>query len=662
MFSRAATFPIVTPGRTSRNLRTSSASGPAAVLPDLGSSATALRVRIKERISAVDAARGTSVSPFLIDAFNRQHNYLRISLTERCNLRCFYCMPSEGIELSPPEHILSDDEVIRLAALFVKSGVTKIRLTGGEPTVRKGIVDIVGRLNELRKLGLESIGMTTNGIALHRKLPALVQNGLTHLNISLDTLDPFKFEIMTRRMGHDAVLRSLHTALESRELQSVKLNVVVVKGLNDHEVPDFVEMTKDSRLSVRFIEFMPFTGNKWDKAKMVPSSELLTRIRERYPAARKGSDELNDTARSYIIPGHAGSFGFISSMSDHFCGSCNRLRLTADGQIKVCLFDAKEISLRDQMRSGMSDGALLDTIGRAVMGKKEKHAGMEDIDVVTNRPMILIGGVHRLSASRSIRRWPSTRVFDLIPTSCATPAVVRCFSTTVATGNSSGTASPNTPTPRLTHIDDSGHASMVDVAHKDPTSRAATASGRITIPKIAYELVTGESIVDEGDGRLTDAQAASVRKARAKGDVLTVAQLAGIMGCKRTAELIPLCHPLQLSHISVTLHPEVAYEDRPAADASTADARALAQGTRSDIGLRLFAARPVYSIVCRATVSCEGKTGVEMEALTAVSVGLLTVWDMLKAVAGREMAIGEIMVTRKEGGASGSFVRAAAHL
>ncbi|KAL7285568.1 hypothetical protein ACG7TL_000672 [Trametes sanguinea] len=390
-----------------------------------GDHASGLRYRIKEKISNIDAERGAAVSPFLVDSFKRQHNYLRISLTERCNLRCassalriqsgegatppyecgtprgdatddvitgFYCMPSEGVELSPPEHILTDDEVIRLATLFVQSGVTKIRLTGGEPTVRKGIVDIVGRLNELRKYGLQSIGMTTNGIALHRKLPLLIENGLTHLNISLDTLDPFKFEIMTRRMGHDAVLRSLETALRYKELRSVKLNVVVVQGMNDHEVLDFVEMTKERRLSVRFIEFMPFTGNKWDKHRMVPSADLLTRIRSRYPAVCKAPDELNDTARSYIIPGHAGSFGFISSMSDHFCGSCNRLRLTADGQIKVCLFDAKEISLRDQMRAGADDSTLLATIGRAVMGKKEKHAGMEDIDVVTNRPMILIGG------------------------------------------------------------------------------------------------------------------------------------------------------------------------------------------------------------------------------------------------------------------------------
>lgn len=346
-------------------------------------------LRARARIAQIDAERG--VSPSLVDSFHRRHNYLRISLTERCNLRCFYCMPSEGIELSPNGKILTDEEVVRLASLFVRNGVTKIRLTGGEPTVRKGLVNIVAQLNRLRADGLESIGMTTNGIALHRRLPNLIDNGLTHLNISLDTMDPFKFEIMTRRLGHEAVLRSLDSALSSA-LQSVKLNVVVIKGLNDHEVLDFVEMTKDKALSVRFIEFMPFTGNKWDKAKMVPSSELLARIQAKYPRVAKAPDELNDTARSYIIPGHRGSFGFISSMSDHFCGSCNRLRLTADGQIKVCLFDPKEISLRDQMRRGASDEELLRTIGRAVQGKQEKHAGMEDIDTVTNRPMILIGG------------------------------------------------------------------------------------------------------------------------------------------------------------------------------------------------------------------------------------------------------------------------------
>ncbi|KAG5720540.1 Molybdenum cofactor biosynthesis protein 1 [Termitomyces sp. T112] len=341
------------------------------------------------KLAEIDAL--SPFSPSLIDSYGRKHDYLRISLTERCNLRCFYCMPSEGVELSPDGNILTNDEVIRLATLFVKSGVTKIRLTGGEPTVRKDIEELIGRLNGLRPLGLKSIAMTSNGLVLHRRLPRLVQNGLTHLNLSMDTLDPFKFELITRRRGHDAVLKALDVALSS-SLHSIKLNVVVIKGLNDSEIVDFVEMTKDDALSVRFIEFMPFTGNKWDSKKMVPSVELLKRLSIHYPNLYRASDELNDTARSWKIPDYAGSFGFISSMSDHFCSSCNRLRITADGQIKVCLFDAKEVSLRDEMRKGASDEELLHIIGNAVSDKKEKHAGMEDIDVVKNRPMILIGG------------------------------------------------------------------------------------------------------------------------------------------------------------------------------------------------------------------------------------------------------------------------------
>jgi len=281
---------------------------------------------------------------------------------------------------------------VRLAELFVRNGVTKIRLTGGEPSIRKNIVELVGKLSHLRHLGLKSIGMTSNGLAMHRKLPDLVDNGLTHLNLSLDTLDEFKFELITRRRGHDLVLKSLNTALRLPGLQSVKLNVVIVKGLNDSEVLDFVEMTKDRPISIRFIEFMPFTGNKWDKAKMVPSGDLLQRIASQYPSVRKAADEFNETARSYTIPGHRGSIAFISSMSDHFCSTCNRLRITADGNIKVCLFGPNELSLRDALRSGATDEELMGLVGKAVGRKKEKHAGMENIDVVNNRPMILIGG------------------------------------------------------------------------------------------------------------------------------------------------------------------------------------------------------------------------------------------------------------------------------
>ncbi|KAF9651584.1 molybdenum cofactor biosynthesis prote [Thelephora ganbajun] len=552
------------------------------------------------------------------------HNYLRISLTERCNLRCFYCMPKEGVELAPKAHLLSDDEVIRLAEMFVKQGVTKIRLTGGEPTVRKGVVELVGRLKNLRQYGLCSIGMTSNGIALHRMLPRLVENGLTHLNLSLDTLDPFKFEIMTRRRGHDAVLKTLDIALSSN-LQSVKLNAVIIKDLNDTEVPDFVELTKDKDISVRFIEFMPFTGNKWDKARMVSSSVLLTNLQKRYPTIIKATDELNDTARSYRIPGYTGSFGFISSMSDHFCSSCNRLRLTADGQIKVCLFDAKEISLRDLLRSGTSDNALLQTIGFAVRGKKEKHAGMEDIDVVTNRPMILIGG---LKPRRTESNLKNRTTYSLNSTVYTDPRPnklsihrSRFLTTTVRRSD--------VPYKSLTHFDtETGRARMVDVGSKSNTQRTATASGRILIPKVAHDLIASHGLpitTDDYSEGLREAR----EKARKKGDVLAVSQLAGIMACKRTAELIPLCHPLPITHIDVLLIPEV---------------RGDGVGTE-------------YSVRCEATVSCTGKTGVEMEALTAVSVALLNVWDMLKAVAGKEMEIRDIVVNKKSGGKSGDFSR-----
>ncbi|KAJ2914782.1 hypothetical protein MD484_g5640, partial [Candolleomyces efflorescens] len=561
----------------------------------------------KRRIAEVDSERPSG----FVDTFSRKHDYLRISLTEKCNLRCFYCMPEEGIDLSPVGKILTNEEVLRLASLFVRNGITKIRLTGGEPTVRKDITELIRELNALKPLGLRSIAMTSNGLALHRRLPQLIDNGLSHLNLSLDTLDPFKFELITRRRGHDAVLKALDVALHSK-LSSVKLNVVVIKGLNDMEILDFIKLTKDQPISVRFIEFMPFTGNKWDQAKMVTSSELLSQVRAEYPAIIRDTEELNETARTWKIPGFKGTFGFISSMSDHFCSSCNRLRLTADGQIKVCLFDPNEVSLRDAMRQGASDEEISKIIQRAVSGKKEKHAGMNDIDVVTNRPMILIG--HYYNNTRAV---PSKRpYYETSPHSFAkTSSIgVRAYST-------------------LTHLDGSGKANMVDVGNKPPSRRTATASGKIFITPLAYELVT-RTYTDETDhpDDSTSPGQRAVNKAKRKGDTLTVAQLAAIMGAKQTSSLIPLCHPLSLSKIDVDLRPQV-------------ERRTGGEDTR-------------YFIECSATVSCEGKTGVEMEALTAVSVGLLTVWDMLKAVAGKEMEISDIKVVAKSGGVHGDFVRA----
>ena len=209
--------------------------------------------RARQRIAAVDATKP------LVDLYNRNHTYLRISLTERCNLRCTYCMPEQGVPLTPSAQLLTRQEIIRLANLFVEQGVTKIRLTGGEPTVRKDLIDIVSGLNQLKTKGLKTLGMTTNGIALEKKLPMLLAHGMNHLNISLDTLDPWQFELLTRRKGFSHVMKSLEKAVELG-FDQVKLNCVVIRNLNSNQLLDIVELTRGLPIIVRFIEYMPFDG------------------------------------------------------------------------------------------------------------------------------------------------------------------------------------------------------------------------------------------------------------------------------------------------------------------------------------------------------------------------------------------------------------------
>ena len=367
-------------------------------------------------------------SDFLTDNFHRQHDYLRISLTERCNLRCVYCMPEEGVPLSPPKELLTTPEIVMLSSVFVSQGVNKIRLTGGEPTVRRDFLPLMHQIGALRPHGLRELCITTNGLALHRKLESMVEAGLTGINLSLDTLDPFQFQIMTRRKGFDAVMKSINKVLELNKHGAgikLKINCVVMRGINDREILPFVEMTREQDVEIRFIEYMPFDGNKWNENKMVSYSEMLDRIREEYPGLSKVQDHKNDTSKTWKIPGFAGRIGFITSMTHNFCGTCNRLRITSDGNLKVCLFGNAEVSLRDILRQsnsgepideeayeamkkieldrrqGLVDGPvgmapnereLLDVIGMAVKRKKEKHAGMGELEHMKNRPMILIGG------------------------------------------------------------------------------------------------------------------------------------------------------------------------------------------------------------------------------------------------------------------------------
>jgi GTP 3',8-cyclase len=385
-------------------------------------------ISINSRREAIKKAK--PFSHFLTDTFHRQHDYLRISITEKCNLRCLYCMPEEGVPQSPPPDLLTTPEIFLLSSLFVSQGVTKIRLTGGEPTVRRDILSLMHQIGSLRSQGLRELCLTTNGISLHRKLDSMVEAGLTGVNLSLDTLDPWQFQIMTRRKGFEAVMKSIERILEMNELGAgikLKINCVVMRGMNEKEIVPFVELGREKNLEVRFIEYMPFDGNKWNKGKMLGYIEMLEMIREKYPGLRKVQDHKNDTSKTYEIPGFVGRIGFITSMTHNFCGSCNRLRITSDGNLKVCLFGNAEVSLRDilrksnngepideqafeamkQIEMGRRQGLetsrevlgiskheqeLLEVIGMAVSKKKAKHAGMGELENMKNRPMILIGG------------------------------------------------------------------------------------------------------------------------------------------------------------------------------------------------------------------------------------------------------------------------------
>ncbi|EGD80518.1 molybdenum cofactor synthesis 1 isoform 2 [Salpingoeca rosetta] len=327
------------------------------------------------------------VSSVLTDLFGRQHSYLRISLTERCNLRCQYCMPEEGVQLSPKDELLTFDELVRLARIFASNGVSKIRLTGGEPLLYPQLSDLI---REFRGMpGIESVGITTNGLTLARKLDALKDAGLTHLNVSLDTFHEHKFNIISRRRGLDRVFRGIDAAIDAG--LTPKINVVLTRNVNDDELLDFVEWTREKPVDVRFIEYMPFDGNRWNMDRFVSYKEMLERIEQRFTLTRL-SDHPNDTSKAWWVPGHAGRIGFITSMSEHFCGSCNRLRITANGQLKVCLFGSTEVDLKHALRRSENDEETIREIDAAVKRKKKQHAGMFELAKRKNRPMILIGG------------------------------------------------------------------------------------------------------------------------------------------------------------------------------------------------------------------------------------------------------------------------------
>lgn len=328
----------------------------------------------------------------LTDDFGRKHNYLRISLLEKCNLRCTYCMPADGITLSPKASLMTADEIFFIAQTFVENGVDKIRLTGGEPLLRKDFPEIASKLAKLEV----ALSITTNGILVDRHMDVLKQYKINKINLSLDTLISSKFYSITLRNQFEKVMDNLHLLLNNDF--KVKVNVVLMKGFNENEIVDFVKLTQYLPLSVRFIEFMPFAGNEWDRSKMISQNEILSELEKTFSSEeiQKLEDEKNFTARTYTIKGFLGDFGIISSITNPFCDGCNRIRLTANGKIKNCLFSHSETDLLTPLRNGDSITGL---ISATIKSKKKVRAGMVTIEEMDdpklhfdNRSMIAIGG------------------------------------------------------------------------------------------------------------------------------------------------------------------------------------------------------------------------------------------------------------------------------
>ena len=323
------------------------------------------------------------------DKFGRVHDYLRISLTDNCNLRCFYCMPDEKYAFAPASKLMQVEEIETIAKLFVAQGVKKIRLTGGEPLVRKDAPRILEVLGKLRV----ELAITTNGVRIHEMLEELLAANIKAINISLDTLQADKFLKITRRDLYHRVRSNIELLLQNNI--RVKINVVVMKGLNDNEILDFIALTKHNNIEVRFIEFMPFSGNHWTSNQVFTLHEIMLAVASKYDAIPV-QPEPNDTSKKYMIPDHLGSFAVISTMSSPFCDTCNRMRLTADGKLKNCLFSKEETDLLGALRAGQD---ILPLIEDTIMAKAKALGGQfsgvfEDIDAskLENRSMITIGG------------------------------------------------------------------------------------------------------------------------------------------------------------------------------------------------------------------------------------------------------------------------------
>ena len=328
----------------------------------------------------------------LIDPFGRAITYLRISLTDRCNLRCAYCMPAGGLDWLPQSNMLTDDEIVRIVRAAAGLGIKKIRLTGGEPLVRPGVLELVNKISLIPEI--HDIGLTTNGILLEKMAHSLAKAGLKRVNISMDTLKPELFKRIARYGSFEQVWQGV-LAAEQAGLTPIKLNAVIIRGVNDDEILDLASLSLSHPWHVRFIELMPI-GNDQDWGEGFPSpqdryvsvQEMRSRL-EAFGMVPANMDSDSGPARTFHIPGAPGTIGFISPLGENFCNKCNRLRLTADGKLRACLVMPGEISLREALRN---DQPLDDLILRAVAQKPEQHNLIATIPAQSERGMSQIGG------------------------------------------------------------------------------------------------------------------------------------------------------------------------------------------------------------------------------------------------------------------------------
>jgi GTP 3',8-cyclase len=325
----------------------------------------------------------------LVDKFGRQITDLRISVTDRCNFRCVYCRSADPENYREHDEILSWPELQRLAKIFVGLGIRKVRLTGGEPLVRDGLENFIAYMKEL---GVQDLSMTTNGHLLAGRCQQLIDAGLQRINISLDSLDPLKFEKITRTRSYSSVMRGIDVA-QSTGLAPVKVNAVLVRGFNEDEVEAFAAFARERGVIMRFIEFMPLDADRhWSPARMVPASEVYARIHAQWPLVQI-PNEKSETARKYrFADGAPGEIGLIAPVTQAFCGHCSRIRLTADGKLRTCLFSKEDRDLRALLRDNSSDQQIVAWIRDAVNEKEEGHRINEPGFVPPSRTMVFIGG------------------------------------------------------------------------------------------------------------------------------------------------------------------------------------------------------------------------------------------------------------------------------